>query len=165
VKVESEPPPVPPSQTTGRLRADAPHRRQGWERPLRSRHAPASRHARPPVRNPESDWTGRGRVHARTTPPPRPVQMPLQTVERAVLEHHTHDVVKAVRFASHDQISTPLRDAIMSSACPSHVFSGCSTSVCRSPCAAAEPERPPPAPRSTHAAPTASSTPASGPAT
>ena len=85
----------------------------------------------------------------------------------ARLEHHAHDVVEAVRSipASHDQTSTPLREAIMSSTCPSHVFSGCSTSVSRSPCAAAEPERPPPAPRRTHAAPAASSTPASGPAT
>ena len=32
--------------------ADAPHRRQSWEPPSRSPHAPAPRHARPPVRNP-----------------------------------------------------------------------------------------------------------------
>jgi hypothetical protein len=40
----------------------------------------------------------------------------------ASLEHHAHDVVEAVRSipASHDQTSTPLREAIMSSTCPSH---------------------------------------------
>ena len=46
-----------------------------------------------------------------------------------------------------------------------HGLSGCSTSVWMSPCAAAEPARPPPAPRSTQAAPTASAAPTSGPAT
>ena len=46
-----------------------------------------------------------------------------------------------------------------------HALSGCSTSVKRSPCAAAEPERPPPAPRRTHAAPTAIAAPTNGPAT
>jgi hypothetical protein len=46
-----------------------------------------------------------------------------------------------------------------------HPFSGCSTSVKRLPCAASEPARPPPAPRSTHAAPTARTAPRSGPAT
>ena len=46
-----------------------------------------------------------------------------------------------------------------------HPFFGCSTSVKRFPCAAAEPARPPPAPRSTHAAPTARTAPTSGPAT
>src|SRR5271169_5874060 len=46
-----------------------------------------------------------------------------------------------------------------------HPLSGCSTSVKRVPCAAPEPARPPPAPRSTHAAPTASTAPTSGPAT
>ena len=46
-----------------------------------------------------------------------------------------------------------------------HRLSGCSTSVKRVPCAAPEPVRPPPAPRSTHAAPTARTAPRSGPAT
>ena len=48
---------------------------------------------------------------------------------------------------------------------PSHALSACSTSVWRSPCAAPEPAAPPPGPRSTHATPTASTAPASGPAT
>src|SRR5262249_8854604 len=42
---------------------------------------------------------------------------------------------------------------------------GGSTSVKRLPCAAAEPARPPPAPRSTHTAPTARTAPTTGPAT
>src|SRR4029077_12465503 len=46
-----------------------------------------------------------------------------------------------------------------------HPFFGCLTSVKRFPCAAAEPARPPPAPRSNHAAPTARTAPTSGPAT
>jgi hypothetical protein len=46
-----------------------------------------------------------------------------------------------------------------------HPLSGRSTSVKRVPCAAPEPARPPPAPRSTQAAPTARTAPTSGPAT
>jgi integrase len=46
-----------------------------------------------------------------------------------------------------------------------HPLSGCLTSVKRPPCAAPEPARPPPAPRSTQAAPTARTAPTSGPAT
>ena len=107
----------------------------------------------------------RGRVHARTTRPPR-LDAPTDCRTSGSRTSRPGRGRSCARHpASHDQTSTALREAIMSSACPSHVFSGCSTSVSRSPCAAAEPERPPPAPRSTHAAPTASSTPISGPAT
>ena len=115
--------------------------------------APVVRRSRPSI--PSNDATSPARTDAPTD------------CRTSGFRTSRHDVVDAVRSspASYDQSSTPLREAIMSSACPSHVFSGCSTSVSRSPCAAAEPERPPPAPRSTHAAPTASSTPASGPAT